>query len=98
MAKAKKKGKTATKAKPKTAGKAKAKAKAKKPAKRSARAAAPKASGPAVVHWEVHARDLPRQQRFFADLFGWSIDTNNPMNYGMIAGPGPARICGGPGP
>lgn len=103
MAKAKKKGqkrKTAAKktaARPKTVGKAKGKAN--KPAKRTARAAAPKkASGPAVVHWEVHARDLPRQQRFFSELFGWSIDTNNPMNYGMISGGGKDTIGGGIGP
>ncbi|HEY2743328.1 MAG TPA: glyoxalase [Polyangia bacterium] len=95
MAKAKKKHKTATKAKPKAA----AKAKAKKPAKRTARAAAPKkAAGPAVVHWEVHAMDLPRQQQFFSELFGWNIDTNNPMKYGMISGSGKDTIGGGIGP
>jgi uncharacterized protein len=99
MAKAKKRGKTVSKAKPKSAGKSKAKKAAKKPAKRTARAAAPKkASGPAVVHWEVHARDLPRQQRFFSDLFGWAIDTNNPMSYGRISGGGKDTIGGGIGP
>ncbi len=97
MAKAKK-GKTKVKAKP---VKARAKAKA-KPAKKKAatrRAAAPKRSaGPAVVHWEVQARDLERQQQFFANLFGWTIDTNNPMRYGMVAGAGKDSIGGGIGP
>ena len=39
-----------------------------------------------MVHWEVQARDLPRQQQFFGELFGWKIDTNNPMSYGMVVG------------
>jgi uncharacterized protein len=99
MAKAKprtkKNAKTATKAKPKTT----AKAKAKKPVAKAKRAAAPKkAAGPAVVHWEVHAKDLPRQQQFFGELFGWKIDTNNPMSYGMISGGGKDTIGGGIGP
>ena len=92
MAKAKKKTKPA--------------AKAKKPAKKKAatkratpRRAAPKrAASPAVVHWEVQARDLERQQQFFSNLFGWNIDTNNPMSYGMVAGAGKDTIGGGIGP
>ena len=89
MAKAKKK-----------AGKAKAKAKAKPVKKKAAaRRAAPKrAAAPAVVHWEVQARDLERQQQFFANLFGWQIDTNNPMRYGMVSGAGKDTIGGGIGP
>jgi predicted enzyme related to lactoylglutathione lyase len=90
MAKAKKK-------KPATKAKAKAKPAKKKAATR--RAAAPKrAAHPAVVHWEVQAKDLPRQQEFFSSLFGWKIDTNNPMNYGMISGAGKDTIGGGIGP
>ncbi|HXU70741.1 MAG TPA: hypothetical protein VN947_15495 [Polyangia bacterium] len=100
---AKKKAKAKAKAKPKAAPKAapkKAKAKAKKPAARkTARAAAPKrAANPAVVHWEVQAKDPARQQSFFGNLFGWKIDTNNPMNYGMFAGAGKDSIGGGIGP
>ena len=68
---------------------------AKKPARR---AATPKrAAGPAVVHWEVQARDLAQQQQFFAELFGWEIDTNNPMSYGMVSGNGKDTIGGGIG-
>jgi hypothetical protein len=90
MAKAKKKAATKKKAAPK-----------KKAAKRAATrsAAAPKrAAQPAVVHWEVQARDLPKQQQFFSNLFGWKIDTNNPMQYGMISGAGKDTIGGGIGP
>lgn len=89
MAKAKK-GKTKSK------GKAKAKPAKKKAATR--RAAAPKrAAGPGVVHWEVQARDPAKQQQFFANLFGWKVDANNPMNYGMVAGAGKDTIGGGIG-
>ncbi len=83
--------------------KAKAKKATKKPAtttkKKATRRAAPKkAPHPAVVHWEVQARDLPKQQAFFSTLFGWTIDTNNPMQYGMISGAGKDTIGGGIGP
>jgi predicted enzyme related to lactoylglutathione lyase len=79
---------------------------AKKPARKkivakraSAGPATPqKASGPAVVHWEVQAADPARQQKFFADLFDWKIDANNPMNYGMVAAGGDDGIGGGIGP
>ena len=37
-----------------------------------------------VTHFEVNARDAKELQRFYGDLFGWSIDSNNPQEYGMI--------------
>jgi predicted enzyme related to lactoylglutathione lyase len=49
------------------------------------------------VHWEVQATDPARQQRFFADLFGCNIDTNNPQNYGMVPSAGDKAIGGGIG-
>ena len=79
-------------------GKAKAKkaAPSRKPAAKPARA--PKrASKPAVVHWEVQARDPERQQAFFSSLFGWTIDANNPMGYGMVPSGGREAINGGIG-
>jgi len=94
MAKAKKKAKA--KATPKAAKATKAK----KPAAKAKRAAAPAkkaAAKPAVVHWEVQAKDPARQQQFFGDLFGWKVDTNNPMQYGMVAGAGKDTIGGGIG-
>jgi len=36
-----------------------------------------------IVHAEVVGRDGEKLQRFFSDLFGWSLDTNNPGGYGM---------------
>ena len=36
-----------------------------------------------VAWFEVLGSDAARLQRFYADLFGWKVDANNPMNYGM---------------
>jgi predicted enzyme related to lactoylglutathione lyase len=85
-------------AKKKKATKAKVKVKAKSAAKKApAKKAAKKVSAPPVVHWEVQAKDPEKQQQFFADLFGWKIDANNPMNYGMVAAAGKDSIGGGIG-
>jgi predicted enzyme related to lactoylglutathione lyase len=78
------------------------KAKAKAPRKAPARKAAPKkktkkASVPSVVHWEVQAKNPAKQQQFFAELFGWEVDANNPMSYGMVAAGGKDGIGGGIG-
>ena len=40
--------------------------------------------GSPVVHFEIHAKDGGETQKFYADLFGWKVDNNNPMDYGMI--------------
>ncbi len=37
-----------------------------------------------VTHFEINARDASATQKFYQDLFGWGINTNNPDNYGMI--------------
>jgi predicted enzyme related to lactoylglutathione lyase len=79
------------------------KAAPKKRAKASPKKAAPRAAAPqrpafpAVVHWEVQAKDPGRQQQFFADLFGWKIDANNEMGYGMVPSGGRDAINGGIG-
>jgi predicted enzyme related to lactoylglutathione lyase len=36
-----------------------------------------------VIHFEVTGTDGPALQKFYSDLFGWSLDTNNPGGYGM---------------
>jgi predicted enzyme related to lactoylglutathione lyase len=73
----------------------------KKPTKKKApakkKAVAKKASKPTVVHWELQARDPARQQKFFGSLFGWKIDANNPMSYGMVSSGGKSAIDGGIG-
>src|SRR3954453_16759264 len=40
--------------------------------------------GNPVVHFEIMGGDGERLKSFYADLFGWKIDSNNPMNYGMV--------------
>jgi predicted enzyme related to lactoylglutathione lyase len=50
-----------------------------------------------VVHFEVAGPDAPRLQTFYASLFDWQIDANNPMNYGMVAA-AEGGIAGGVGP
>jgi uncharacterized protein len=37
-----------------------------------------------VVHFEIIGKDGDATKQFFADMFGWSIDSNNPMNYGLV--------------
>lgn len=37
-----------------------------------------------VVHFEIAGRDGDKIQKFYSDLFGWEINTDNPMNYGMV--------------
>lgn len=37
-----------------------------------------------VVHVEVTGKDGRSLQQFYADAFGWELDTNNPGGYGMF--------------
>ena len=37
-----------------------------------------------VVHFEVTGKDGEKLQKFYAEAFGWKIDTNNPGGYGMV--------------
>lgn len=37
-----------------------------------------------VTWFEVVGQDGAKLQKFYGDLFGWKIDANNPMNYGMV--------------
>lgn len=37
-----------------------------------------------VVHFEIIGKDWKKLQDFYSKLFGWHIDANNPMNYGMV--------------
>jgi predicted enzyme related to lactoylglutathione lyase len=40
--------------------------------------------GAPVVHFEINVRDRKNAQAFYADLFGWNIDSNNPVAYGLV--------------
>ena len=39
--------------------------------------------GSKVIHIEVVGRDGPKLQKFYSDVLGWTLDTNNPGGYGM---------------
>jgi predicted enzyme related to lactoylglutathione lyase len=41
--------------------------------------------GQPVVHFEVLGKDAERLRRYYAELFGWKIDADNPVGYGMVA-------------
>lgn len=53
-----------------------------------------------IIHVEVVGKDGPKLQKFYSDVFGWELDTNNPGGYGMLrqgdlsAGIGPAQDGG----
>jgi uncharacterized protein len=40
--------------------------------------------GQPVVHFEVLAKDGDKLKSYYAELFGWQIDSNNPMGYGTV--------------
>ena len=40
--------------------------------------------GQPVVHFEVVGRDGRKLQSYYSQLFGWEIDADNPMGYGMV--------------
>ncbi len=42
--------------------------------------------GQPVVHFEVIGKDGGKLQSYYSDLFGWNIDANNPMSYGIVKG------------
>ena len=40
--------------------------------------------GQPVVHFEVIGKDGGKLQSYYAELFGWEIDAENPMSYGIV--------------
>ncbi len=41
--------------------------------------------GQPVVHFEIVGRDAAKLQRYYAELFDWEIDADNPLKYGNVA-------------
>jgi uncharacterized protein len=59
--------------------------------------------GQPVVHFEVVGKDAQKLHSYYSELFGWEIDANNEMHYGMVSregnlGPEGVGIGGGVGP
>jgi uncharacterized protein len=40
--------------------------------------------GQPVVHFEVIGQDGETLQSYYSELFGWEIDSSNPMGYGIV--------------
>ena len=40
--------------------------------------------GQPVVHFEISSADRSKSGVFYADLFGWTVGANNPINYGIV--------------
>jgi predicted enzyme related to lactoylglutathione lyase len=40
--------------------------------------------GQAVVHFEIMGKDGEKLRSYYSELFGWKIDADNPMNYGIV--------------
>jgi uncharacterized protein len=40
--------------------------------------------GQPVVHFEVIGKDADKLRSYYSELFGWEIDANNPMKYGIV--------------
>jgi len=53
--------------------------------------------GQAVVHFEVVGKDGDKLQRYYGELFGWNINSDNEMNYGMVDGKDNKTADGGGG-
>ena len=54
--------------------------------------------GAPVFHFEIMGGKGNELETFYSQLFGWTIDSNNPMNYGMVTTGGEGGINGGVGP
>jgi predicted enzyme related to lactoylglutathione lyase len=50
--------------------------------------------GQPVVHFEVVGKDGEKLKSYYSELFGWEIDSGNPMNYGMVTRDGNVNGAG----
>ena len=41
--------------------------------------------GQPVVHFEVVGSDGEALRSYYAEMFGWEMDADNPMSYGVIS-------------
>jgi predicted enzyme related to lactoylglutathione lyase len=40
--------------------------------------------GQPVVHFEIIGKDGAKLQSYYSELFGWEMDADNPMSYGIV--------------
>ena len=50
-----------------------------------------------VVHWEIQTNNSKQVQEFFAKVFDWHVDANNPYDYGIVDTHAEGGINGGIG-
>lgn len=48
-----------------------------------------------VVHFEVTGKDGKKLQEFYSKAFDWTVNADNPMNYGIVEAPDGQGIGGG---
>jgi uncharacterized protein len=41
--------------------------------------------GQPVVHFEITGQDPAKLHQYYSELFGWEINAENPMKYGIVA-------------
>ncbi len=41
--------------------------------------------GQPVVHFEVIGKDGDKLRKYYSELFGWEIDADNEIGYGIVA-------------
>ena len=52
-----------------------------------------------ITHWEIVSASKGKDlQDFYANLFDWKVDANNPFNYGLVDTATESGINGGIGP
>jgi predicted enzyme related to lactoylglutathione lyase len=50
--------------------------------------------GQPVIHFEVTGKDGDNLVRFYSELFGWEIDADNPLKYGVVSREGNTNADG----
>jgi uncharacterized protein len=50
--------------------------------------------GQPVVHFEIVGKDGDRLQSYYSELFGWQIDSDNEMGYGLVQREGNTNLDG----
>jgi predicted enzyme related to lactoylglutathione lyase len=53
--------------------------------------------GKPVVWWEISSDEPGRLHEFYANLFGWTVNTDNPIGYGIVDTNSQRGIRGGIG-
>ncbi len=53
--------------------------------------------GMPVVHWEINSRDYKKAQKFYREVFNWTVTEHEGMPYAMVNDEGKGSIGGGIG-